>query len=112
MKIVSLFIQKLKIMPAWFVLVIDLLVTLFSCCFAIVIRENFHIPAHFSMPEFIIIISVILVMRLFSFLAFKTPLMVVRFTNTKDVAKIFTACFSTSIFLFIINVISYLISAR
>ncbi|MDR2980446.1 MAG: polysaccharide biosynthesis protein [Bacteroidales bacterium] len=99
-------------MPAWFVLLIDLLVILFSTCFAIILRENFHVPVYFSMKEYAIIIFTILVVRLISFLIFKMPSIVVRFTNTKDVVKIFFACFSATVFLFFVNILSFLITKQ
>lgn len=95
-------------MPAWTILIIDLLVVLFSCCFALVIRENFRIPANFSVNEFVAIIATIFLARLVAFLLSKTYSIVVRYTNTKDVVRIFFACFAPTIILFLINIISYL----
>lgn len=112
MKKFSNFIQKLKIMPAWFVLLIDLIVVLVSCLLSIVIRENFHIPAHFSFGEHITIVSVIVIARLAGFLVFKVPSIVVRYTNTKDVVKIFLGCMAVTISLFLVNMVSFLFAKQ
>lgn len=104
---ISKFITKLKILPSWVILIIDLLVVFVAALFALVIRDNFHIPAGFSALEYLYIPFTIVVVRLLFFYFFKTYTIVVRFTNTKDVFRIFLSCISGSVFLGIINIITY-----
>lgn len=104
---ISKFITKLKILPSWVILIIDLLVVFVAALFALVIRDNFHIPAGFSALEYLYIPFTIVVVRLIFFYFFKTYTIVVRFTNTKDVFRIFLSCISGSVFLGIINIITY-----
>lgn len=106
---INRYMKKLKILPSWVVLLIDLAAVLLSTYLALFIRDNFRIPANFSLPEYLLIPLYVLVVRLCFFLLFKTNSIVVRFTNTKDVVKIFIACLCGTLFLEAANIVSYLI---
>lgn len=93
-------------LPRWSILLIDLLICAFSFTLAFFLRFNFA-----SIPEadlknmpagYIILLSI----RLISFLIAKPYKGVVRYTGSKDAARIFLAVLIGSAVIFIINIIS------
>lgn len=104
------FIKKLKIVPSWVILLIDLMLVFSATLFALFIRDNLRIPANFSLHEYLYIPFLIVGVRLLFFIVFKTFRIVVRFTNTKDVLSIFFSCLTGSIALFILNLITFAIN--
>ncbi len=98
--------------PRWSILFIDLLVCAFSLTVAFLLRFNFaSIPAH-ELKLFPKAYTVILLVRLVSFLISKVYKGVVRFTSTKDAQRIFMVVILGSITIFIINIISRIITGN
>ena len=101
--------KRLKILPSWIILLLELAIVFISASFALILRSNFLLSAQFLVQEYLYIPVLIVLVRLVFFLAFRTYTIVVRFTNTKDVFRIFMACLSGSLLLGTVNLISYLI---
>jgi len=102
------YIKKFNIVPSWVVLLLDLSFVFLAALFAVVIRDNFHIPAHFSRYDYFYFPLTIVAVRLLFFMLFGTQKIVVRFTNTKDVIRIFISCLAATLFLGLLNLICYL----
>ncbi len=104
------FVKKLNIVPSWFILLIDLGIVFLSSLFALFIRGNFKIPANFSLFEYLYISLIFVGVRLIIFFIFKTYTIVVRYTNTKDVLRIFVSCLIGSTLLWVSNLVSFAIT--
>ena len=87
---------------------VDISFVFLAALFAVIIRDNFHIPAHFSRYVYLYVPLTIVAVRSLFFVLFGTQKIVVRFTNTKDVIKIFISCLAATLFLGLLNLISYL----
>lgn len=93
-------------LPRWSILCIDLFICAFSLTLAFFLRFNFaSIPPH-ELKTFPIAYSLVLTVRLFSFLATKTFKGVVRYTGARDSLRILGAIIAGSVLLFIINIIT------
>ena len=103
------FVKRLKIVPSWFILFLDLGIVFISSLFALFIRDNFKMPVHFSVLDYFYIPFLFTGVLLITFLCFKTHKSVVRYTNTKDVIRIFWACITGSFILWIANIISFFV---
>lgn len=100
--------RRLKITPPWMVLSIDTIAMIFSIFLSIVIRNNFKFTTNLGNFYWITVPVIVLIVRIFYSLVFKTSRAVVRYTNTQDAARIFFVCFLGSLTLGVINLISYL----
>jgi len=100
---INSYIRKLRFVPSSVILGIDLCIVFFATMLAIFFRDSysgiFHPPTTFS-P---IIPITILGIRTLFFLLFKIPKIVVRYTNSKDLVKIFLATFSGTVALFLLS---------
>lgn len=105
-------VRKLNIMPAWFILMLDIFGVIISILLAMFIRDNFKFPTNLEAPYWITVPIIILLVRVIYFLIFKINRIVVRFTNTQDVAKIFLSCFIGTLTIAIINLIAFAITRR
>ena len=103
------FIKKLNIVPSWFIFLLDVLSVFISSLLAVILRDNFQFlsQTHFSFSHYFLIASMIVLVRIFIFYLFKTNQIVVRYTNTKDIAKIFWCCLSGTGLLILINAIFF-----
>lgn len=104
------FIKKLNIVPSWFIFILDILTVILASFLAVFLRDNFQFlsKTNFNFSSFFFIVFIIVTLRIIIFLLFKINHIVVRYTNTKDIAKIFWCCFVGSISLIFLNFISYL----
>lgn len=93
-------------LPRWSILCIDVIICAFSLTLAFFLRFNFaSIPAH-ELKNFPLAYSLVLSVRLISFLVSKTYKGVVRYTGARDSLRILGTVLAGSILLFIINVIT------
>jgi len=93
-------------MPRWSILCIDLVICAFSLTLAFFLRFNFaSIPPH-ELKNFPIAYTLVLSVRLLSFLASKTYKGVVRYTGARDSLRILGTVLAGSVLLFIINIIT------
>ncbi|HXK73961.1 MAG TPA: nucleoside-diphosphate sugar epimerase/dehydratase [Bacteroidales bacterium] len=104
------FIKKLNIVPSWFIFILDILTVILASFLAVFLRDNFQFlsKTNFNFSSFFFIVFIIVTLRIIIFLLFKINHIVVRYTKTKDIAKIFWCCFVGSISLIFLNFISYL----
>ncbi|MEG1556350.1 MAG: nucleoside-diphosphate sugar epimerase/dehydratase [Bacteroidales bacterium] len=105
-------IKKLNIIPSWLILFVDVLCVLFSAYLAIILRDNFQLPSKITRLEYLVAPLAIALANTLSFIIFKTYKIVVRYTNTKDVAKIFLSCLFGSLLLILFNEWSYHLFGR
>ncbi|MBO4481383.1 MAG: polysaccharide biosynthesis protein [Bacteroidales bacterium] len=106
------FVKKMSIAPSWVIFLIDTLCVCVAALFALILRDNFHIPANFYQYEYYIIPLSVVVVRMISFLIFKTHKIVVRYTNTRDIYTIFLCCLSGTLFIAVLNVILFFIHSH
>lgn len=99
-------------MPRWLILCIDVIVCAFSLTLAFFLRFNFaSIPPH-ELKNFPIAYTLVLSVRLLSFLLSKTYKGVVRYTGSRDSLRILATVLAGSVFLFIINIITRFIAGK
>ncbi|HWY37992.1 MAG TPA: hypothetical protein VNY73_05500, partial [Bacteroidia bacterium] len=99
-------------MPRWFILCIDVVVCAFSLTLAFFLRFNFaSIPPH-ELKNFPIAYTLVLLVRLVSFLFTKTYKGVVRYTGSRDSMRILITVMAGSVLLFIINIITRFIAGK
>ena len=100
-------VRNLHITPPWLVMIIDLMWVAISVYLALFTRDNFQFPSHLYTSDWVYAPIVIVLVRFVLFEIFQTHHQVVRYTSTRDVVKIFWACFLGSFFLGIVNFIDY-----
>ncbi len=100
-------VRNLHITPPWLVMLLDLLLVAASVYLALFTRDNFQFPSHLYTSDWIYAPIVIVLIRFVLFEIFQIHHQVVRYTSTKDVVKIFWACFLGSFLLGIVNFIDY-----
>ena len=105
-------IRKLHITPPWLIMTLDLLVVALSVFLAMIIRDNFKFPTHLNYTDWIYAPIIILVLRFIFFEIFQTHHFVVRYTNTKDVVKIFLSCFCATLTIASINLIVFTVKHK
>ena len=100
-------VRNLQITPPWCVMIIDILLVAISVYFALFTRDNFQFPSHLYTSDWVYAPIAIVLVRFVLFEIFQTHHQVVRYTSTKDVVKIFWACFLGTFLLGIVNFIDY-----
>lgn len=100
-------VRNLHITPPWLVMIIDLMWVAISVYLALFTRDNFQFPSHLYTSDWVYAPIVIVLVRFVLFEIFQTHHQVVRYTSTRDVVKIFWACFLGSFLLGIVNFIDY-----
>ena len=103
------FVRKMNIAPSWVIFIVDTLCVCFAALFALILRDNFHIPANFYRYEYYIIPLSLVLVRMGSFLIFKTHRIVVRYTNTRDIYTIFLCCLTGTLCIAVLNVVLFFI---
>lgn len=93
-------------MPRWIIFFIDMGICLFSLILAYLVRFNFSIPP-LAIEDFPIVFSLVLGIRAISFYISKIFQGIVRYTSSKDSARIFVTLTSGSVLYVLINIISY-----
>ncbi len=91
-------------LPRWSILLIDLFICAFSLTLAFFLRFNFKSIPQSELENFPLIYSVVLTVRLVSFIISKTYKGVVRYTGSKDASRIFLVVFSGSVVLYVVNI--------
>lgn len=97
--------------PRWFILIVDISISLVSIFAAYFLRFNFTLPKEYfdinSIKSFYVVVPIVLSIRLVSFLISKVYQGLVRYTSTKDAGRIFIVLFTGSVAFLGINVITY-----
>ena len=94
--------------PVWIIFLGDLFICFISIWAAYFLRFNFRIPSE-ELPTLPLIFLVVLLVRAISALVFQTHRGIIRFTNTKDVERIFLSIAVGSTVFLAINPILFLI---
>lgn len=94
--------------PVWFIFLGDLFICFISIWAAYFLRFNFRIPPE-ELPTLPLIFLVVLLVRAISALVFQTHRGIIRFTNTKDVERIFLSIAVGSTVFLAINPILFLV---
>lgn len=100
-------VRNLHITPPWLIMLMDIIMVAIAVFLALFIRDNFQFPAHLYTSDWVYAPIIILIVRFVLFEIFQTHHLVVRYTSTKDVAKIFWACFLGTFIIGLINFIDY-----
>jgi FlaA1/EpsC-like NDP-sugar epimerase len=97
--------------PRWIIFLIDVSICVFSILISYLLRFNFHIPAidRNDMPY---VISIIMSVRIISFLIGKTYAGIIRYTSSTDAQRIFLVISAGSLFLGLIDVLSYFLTGK
>lgn len=99
-------------LPRWSILCIDLVICAFSLTLAFFLRFNFaSIPPH-ELELFPIAYTLVLSVRLVTFLATRIYKGVVRYTGARDSMRILLTVLTGSVLLFMINVVTRLIVGK
>lgn len=104
------FVQKMTILPSWVVLIFDMCFVFLAAFLAVFIRGTIDLPAKLSLEDYLTAPFLIVLVRVLIFLAFGTNKMVVRYTDSKNLLKIFFACTTASLILFLTNKIMFVVS--
>ena len=105
-------IRNLHITPAWLIMSLDMLVVAISIFLTMIIRANFKLPTHLNYTDWIYAPIILLTLRFIFFEIFQTHHLVVRYTSTKDVVKIFWACFCGTLTVALINLVVFTIKGK
>lgn len=95
-----------KNIPRWIILFIDIILCFNSLVIAYLLRFNFDIPA-IEIKTFPIVFSVVLSVRILSFLFSRTYEGIIRYTGAKDAQRIFITILLGSLVFVVINVITF-----
>lgn len=104
------FVQKMTILPSWVVLIFDMCCVFLAAFLAVFIRGTIDLPAKLSLEDYLTAPFLIVLVRVIIFLSFGTNKMVVRYTDSKNLLKIFFACTTASLILFLTNKIMFVMS--
>ncbi len=91
---------------------LDMLAVVIAVFLALFLRDNFKFPSHLNLSYYLYSPLIILVFRFVFFEIFQIHHLVVRYTSTKDVVKIFWSCFLGSIAIGFTNLVIYAITGR
>ena len=111
-KKIYLKVRSLGITPPWLVMCIDILVVALSVFLAMFIRDNFKFPSNLGYIDWINAPILILPVRSLFLAIFQVNYQVIRYTSTRDVAKIFWACLGGSMAIVLINSVIYSVTGR
>lgn len=104
------FVQKMTILPSWVVLIFDICCVFLAALLAVFIRGSIDLPSKLSLEDYLIAPFLIVLVRVIVFLALGTNKMVVRYTNSQNLLKIFFASSLASLILFLTNKIMFYLS--
>jgi FlaA1/EpsC-like NDP-sugar epimerase len=93
--------------PRWIILCIDLLICFFSMVLAYLLRFNFARIPQVESDSFYLVFPYVLSTRFLSFYLSKTYMGVVRYTGSKDAARIFLVLTLGSVFLCLTNLFTW-----
>src|SRR5574344_1846045 len=106
------FIKALNIVPSYLVFGLDVICVLVAAVLAVIMRDNFVVftKTNFDYSDYLLLPIIIAVVQIIFFFVFKSYRIVVRYTNTKDVVRIFLTCFFAALSLEFINIVSFAIN--
>jgi FlaA1/EpsC-like NDP-sugar epimerase len=104
------YIRKMRFVPSAVVLGMDLCIVFFAAMLAILLRDSVIGIAHISTFFTPIIPITILIVRALFFLLFNIHKIVVRYTNSKDIVKIFLATLSGTAVLFFLTYLLWILN--
>lgn len=93
--------------PRWIIFILDIFICVFSIFLAYLLRFNFNIP-EIDRRDMPLVIGCIIIVRIITFIAGKTYAGIIRYTSSKDAQRIFVVISIGSLFLGLIDMISYL----
>lgn len=93
-------------MPRWLIFTIDLSIVLFSVVLAYLLRFNFAIPPS-EMQHFPSVLMCMLAVRALSFIIMRTYAGIIRYTSTRDAARIFIVTGAGTLVFVLINIITF-----
>jgi FlaA1/EpsC-like NDP-sugar epimerase len=93
--------------PRWIILCIDLLICFFSLVLAYLLRFNFARIPKVESDSFALVFSYVLATRFFSFYLSKTYMGIVRYTGSKDAARLFIVLSLGSVFFCVTNLFTW-----
>jgi FlaA1/EpsC-like NDP-sugar epimerase len=99
-------------LPRWSILIIDCIICAFALTIAVLLRFNFNEIPEADLKNLPIDYLVVLVIRFSLFLISKTYKGVVRYTSSKDAARIFKIVLLGSLLIFAFNIAYYYIGNR
>src|SRR6056297_2695514 len=95
--------------PRWVTFLFDLSSALVSITLSFMIFFNFdQVPKGYPLPDLSLVILGVVLIRAATFLIFRSNASIIRYTNIEDAKRITLVVFSGSLFLGLINLISYL----
>jgi FlaA1/EpsC-like NDP-sugar epimerase len=106
------YLKQMKPLDKWAILLFDIMITLLGAFLSMLLRDNLVITTNLSVNEYVRSLLVIVLVRLVFFVLFKSYHSMIRFTSTHDIQQLTLATFSASIFLILLNFISFQISHR
>jgi FlaA1/EpsC-like NDP-sugar epimerase len=92
--------------PVWIIFLGDIFLSFLAIWAAFLLRFNFNIP-HAEVKTLPMVMSLVLVSRALSALIFQTHRGIVRFTNTKDVERIFISVAIVSALFLLVNPVMF-----
>jgi FlaA1/EpsC-like NDP-sugar epimerase len=93
--------------PRWIVFIIDICICFFSILLAYLLRFNFHIP-EIDKKDMPLVVSIIIGVRIITFIFGKTYAGIIRYTSSKDAQRIFVVISIGSLLLGLTDLITYL----
>lgn len=111
-KVALRFLFKYRsLIPRWVIFMIDVLIVLFSFCMACLLRFNFQLSA-IEYPMVIYAITTLLVVRITSFILFRTYAGMIQYTSSEDAQRVFITITIGSLLISITNFFSFEIIGR
>lgn len=102
--------SKFNIVSIWVIMFLDLICVAVAVMLALLIRASFKelsaLPSDIYWKAPLLILPV----RAIFFLIFRTEKMVVRYTNARNIIRIFLSCLSGTIFIYLVNKVTFFIS--
>jgi len=97
--------------PRWIILIGDLLICIVSVVLSYLLRFNFNIPPNdrYDLPY---VVLCILAIRASSFLIWRTYAGIIRYTSTRDAARLFLVTFAGSAALLVIDAVTSVTSGK
>lgn len=102
--------SKFNIVSIWVIMFLDLICVAVAVMLSLLIRASFKelsaLPSDIYWKAPLLILPV----RAIFFLIFRTEKMVVRYTNARNIIRIFLSCLSGTIFIYLVNKVTFFIS--
>lgn len=102
-------LQNISYTPRWVIFFIDVIFAFTSFFIAYLVSVNFSL-SKIDLDVLYKIASVVLCIRIFSFVTFKTYSGIVRYTNSEDTIRLFSVVSFSSVLIVFVNIIHFMIS--